>query len=128
MENLIKKVRIIFCDEVSRHILGQIRICNSGIYISEVKNIYNWIIILLLYRVRYKINGSMERWINISLSSITCNLIIGDEWRVKTRYFRNPNPIRMKSLSNTIYKSVNFIFYSFFFSFSVMDVMDTFDF
>lgn len=79
MENLIKKVRIIFCDEVSRHILGQIRICNSGIYISEVKNIYNWIIILLLYRVRYKINGSMERWINISLSSITCNLIIGDE-------------------------------------------------
>lgn len=47
---------------------------------------------------------------------------------MKTRYFRNPNPIRVKSLSNTIYKSVNFIFYSFFFSFSVMDVMDTFDF
>lgn len=55
-----------------------------------------------------------EQSVNISLSLITCNLIIGDECQVKTKYFRNPNPIRVKSLSNTICKSVNFsILFSF---------------
>lgn len=65
-----------------------------------------------------------EQSVNILLSLITCNLIIGDECQVKTKYFRNPNSIRLKSLSNTICKSVNFFFYSFFFSFSVTDTFN----